>query len=728
MILYKHAIGLQIPVLFTFGLYPSASLRIKRRRAGIRKSFIMSLVYILLSVSCFAQKEGLNWYFGENAGLRFHEGYPEPLTDGALSTTEGCSTISDSLGNLLFYTDGITVYNRNHQVMTNGTGLMGDPSATQSGVIVPVPNDTNLFYIFTVSALEVGHPMNGFRYSLIDISLNNGLGAVVQSEKNKSIVSNTTERVTAVQHENEYGVWVIMHEWESSRFRSYLVTSEGISINNPVISDVGLYHGYNQSTNRDGIGYMKVSPDGQKLAVAINGMNLIQVFDFNDITGEIINPLTLPVDTLPYGVEFSAGAGFLYASERLGDKIYQWDMLAGSEQDIINSRVVIGILQNPFGGALQMAADGKIYIARKSKFYLSVINKPWEQGLNCQFEEVGALLSGRSCKEGLPTFIQSYFNNVWILHENQCAGESVNFYLNSYVNIDSVAWNFGDPTSGTADTSTLNNPSHIYYEAGKYKVTVICYHLATQTTLSDSIKILPLPDVELGDDVTICDGDTVIFEAGFKFDTYKWMDNPQLYSPRYSADTEGEYWVEVTNVCGVDYDTVYLTVQPLPEVYLGNDTVIKYNTIIILNAGSNDNYSWQDGNSSFDYTVDYPGTYWVDVYDNLGCKSSDTINIEPIPFQIHVPSAFSPNDDRHNDIFKARVTYDVELEFEMLIYNRWGELVFESSSISEGWDGTYNGIPCPVEVYIWIINAETYKNNAFFSGPAQTAGNVTLIR
>ncbi|MCD4729906.1 MAG: hypothetical protein K8R74_04865, partial [Bacteroidales bacterium] len=124
---------------------------------------ILSLVTIGFSI---AQKEGLNWYFGQNAGLRFHNGYPEATT-GSLSTTEGCSTISDQYGHLQFYTDGITVYNRSHQIMLNGTNLYGDPSSTQSGVIVPVPDNHDFYYIFTVSNLDKKGGGVGFRYSTV---------------------------------------------------------------------------------------------------------------------------------------------------------------------------------------------------------------------------------------------------------------------------------------------------------------------------------------------------------------------------------------------------------------------------------------------------------------------------------------------------------------------------------------------------------------------------------
>jgi len=695
----------------------------------LKKLVYILAASILLSLTSFAQKEGLNWYFGVHAGLGFPDGLPIPMKNGALSTTEGCSSISSPSGHLMLYTDGIVVYNNQHKPISGATDLMGSPDATQSGVIVPVPDDTTLYYIFTVSSLGVGQPANGFRYTLIDTKMNNGSGGVVTGEKNVLVFPFTTERVTSVHHANDYGVWVIMHEWESTRFRAYLVTPAGMSIDHPVISDIGLYHGRYQQNNRNGIGYMKLSPDGHKLAVAIMGLNVVELFDFNNSTGILSNSVVLPVDTVPYGVEFSSGAEFLYASERNSNKIYQWNMGAGSAEDIRNSRKVVAVLENPFGGAMQMAPDGKIYIARKSKFYLSRINYPYKAGVECGFEEIGADLGNRQSKEGLPTFIQSYFNYFWILQKNKCINEEIEFTLSSVANIDSILWNFDDPMSGDANVMKGDSARHFFSAPGKYTVTAICYFLDAQTSKKKQVTILPLPKVELGNDTAICRGDSVTFKTDLKFQSWQWQNNPQLNLPFYKTGDEGTITVSVTNTCGADSDTIYLQVNDYPEVDLGKDTVIKYNTVISLDAGYyNDYFRWQDDSKSWAYLVDYPGTYWVEVWDELGCKTTDTINIEPIPFQIYVPNAFSPNGDDINPVFGVFTTYEVDINFTMMIFNRYGEKVFESHSIDEKWDGTFKGVNCPAEVYTWILQAETFEKNAFFSGNTLQTGTVTLLR
>jgi len=692
----------------------------------MKSGLTIAIICFLIVASCFAQKEGLNWYFGGNSGLRFHNGYPQPIS-GALSTTEGCSTISDKDGHLMLYTDGITVYNRQHQIMPNGTGLYGDPSSTQSGVIVPMPGDTNTYYIFTVSNLDKKGDGIGFCYSKVDMRLNDGWGAV--TEKNNLLFSSTTERITSVKHQNDYGVWVIGHEWESKRFRSYLITPNGINSSNPVISNVGLYHGDSLLVGK---GYMKVSPDGAKLAVAIQGKNLIEVFDFSNTSGIISNPFQLPIENQPYGVEFSRDAKYLYATERYSVQVYQWDLTAGSIEDIINSKIIVGELLEPnsLGGALQMASDGKIYMAVKQKTYLAAISEPSLPGLECGFMEMAVNLnSGKFCQWGLPTFIQSYFNNLWIEYENECTREMILFSLNDTTNIGNVKWNFGDPLSGANNLSYSFETFHIFNDPGVYEVELVLFYIETSDTLYKTIEIYAPPNVDLGKDIKICENDSVVLYAKGDYSICKWMNDPELSDTVLIVKKEGNYLIDVSNICGIDEDTIYIEVQAYPDINLGKDTIIKYNTSITLNPGDGyATYAWQDGSSSVNYVTELPGTFWVDVTTDIGCKSSDTIHIKPVYFQIHVPTAFSPNGDQVNDVFIPNYTFNVDLDYEMMIFNRYGEMVFKSKNINLGWDGNYLQQPCPLEVYTWIINAKTPTKNDFVLGTIIMNGNVTLLR
>ena len=178
------------------------------------RSFLVLAVFVVAHNS-FSQREAGRWYFGNNAGLDFTSGAPITLTDGKLATHEGCSTISDQHGNLLFYSDGINVWDKAHHLMPNGTGLLGHESSTQSAIIIPKAGSKTQYYIFTVDEPDPEEPVNnGLNYTLVDLTLHNGFGDVVTSEKNVHLITyesndpeeshlKCSEKITAVQHNDE---------------------------------------------------------------------------------------------------------------------------------------------------------------------------------------------------------------------------------------------------------------------------------------------------------------------------------------------------------------------------------------------------------------------------------------------------------------------------------------------------------------------------------------------
>jgi hypothetical protein len=147
------------------------------------KHLIKSSLFIclLIAFALGAQNENVNWYFGSYAGLNFSTNPPTILNNSAMYSSEGCAAVSDGVGNLLFYTDGITIWNKNHQIMANGTGLMGHPSAAQSGLVLKQPGNPNLYYVFTV---DVAGGINGLRYTIVNMALAAGMGSIAHAPKN----------------------------------------------------------------------------------------------------------------------------------------------------------------------------------------------------------------------------------------------------------------------------------------------------------------------------------------------------------------------------------------------------------------------------------------------------------------------------------------------------------------------------------------------------------------
>lgn len=368
------------------------------------KGFLTTALFIF-SFYCHAQSPAGIWYFGQNAGVDFSSGKPVAITDGQLNTEEGCVTICDSQGKLQFYTDGVSVWNKEHQFMPNGKGLVGSPSSTSSGVVIQHPGNVNLFFLFTVPAIA---DSAGFRYSMVDMRLDSGRGDIISTQKNIKLRNPVTEKLTSTLHRNGKDYWILLHEWNNDVFVAFKITAQGLDTT-PILSNAGSIH---QGTTLNTQGYMKVNPDGTNLALALEESNVIEVFDFDNESGKVSKPISmsLPNGSYVYGIEFSPDGSLLYVSAAGTGEIFQYNLQAGSEEAIRASGVRIG-KTNPSAwvGALQVAIDGKIYFTVYKTPYLGVIDKPNQQGVDCGFNQQAVELNGKLSTLGLPTFSQNFF-------------------------------------------------------------------------------------------------------------------------------------------------------------------------------------------------------------------------------------------------------------------------------------------------------------------------------
>lgn len=522
------------------------------------KKLLLLFLMLFCIINTFAQGEASNWFFGNGAGLVFDVDNGTVAADASaintISTSEGCSSISDPSGNLLFYTDGKTVWDANHQIMpngdyNNGLGLLGDPSSTSSAVIVPKPGNPDQYYIFTVDephhnnswaypnqgpADSSGNPLNqyddnggnggivpsvddgfnnGFNYSLVDLTLNGGFGDVVVTEKNVHLVTynpnndneasyKCSEKITAVEHSNGQSYWVITHFIDT--FYAFIIDSNGVN-QTPVTSQstpIVPTSGY----RRNGIGYMKSSPNGSKIAVAHaqNSTNEgagstnsggLYLYDFDNTTGTVGPPLTLFENTQAYGIDFSADSKKLYATNN--NRVFQYNLEA---TDIAGSQFTV-FQQTNFIGALQLGPDGKIYVCNTlTNNTLDVINNPEELGDACNYQVDGITLSsGTFSTLGLPPFIQSFLI-AKIEAENLCFGNTTQFTIDSSEIYNSILWDFGD-----TNTSSDDNPTHTYNAPGTYSVTAT---LTTDTeikTFTETFTIYEIPTANQASDIIICD-------------------------------------------------------------------------------------------------------------------------------------------------------------------------------------------------------------------------------
>lgn len=388
------------------------------------KSFVIVIYFLLYPLILSGQQFDQNWYFGSTGvGIEFTTCVDtlDSLGNG-MGMWEGCVTMSDDqTGALLFYSNGLHVFNSSNDTMLNGyySGLSN--SLTQT-VAVKKPGSSHLFYIFTtdVQGGIVTNPVYpnafGINYTEIDMNLDGGRGGVI-SKFNRLKDTSNCEKLVAVQHGNGQDIWLIGHEYGNHRFFVYKITTTGIDTI-PDFYDVGpdIYTwqgGIPGISNYDTIGELKASPNGSKLAFTTYYNGITALFDFDKYTGAITNPIPLVIEGGGYGVSFSPGNTKLYisaidtanAAVPAWGKIFQFSIGSGNPNAIQNSRRTIATKPNCGFASMKIAQNGRIYVTHYGSSgtalgdpYLGVINFPDLTGANSLYMHNGYYLHGEvSC-------------------------------------------------------------------------------------------------------------------------------------------------------------------------------------------------------------------------------------------------------------------------------------------------------------------------------------------
>ena len=363
-----------------------------------------------------AQKEANVWVFGSQSIVDFNSGAPQTMPGSSLVSLEACASISDENGELLFYSDGQNVWDRSYSLMSNGTGLLGNQDITQGVMILPFPNTSDQYYVFTLD--------DSLHYSIVDMSLNGGMGDVSAS-KNIFVLGGLTEKMTSVKNCSNTGFWVIVHE-KSADFYVYELSASGLSAG--VSYNIGTY----LTSSR---GQLKASPNGDKLAYSDNTFSMVELFDFDNATGVISNAITLPdsAGSRPYGLEFSPDGDLLYVSTVDAapsglSYVLQFDISSGNQTTILSSRLnLLSSASSDVYGALQLAPDGKIYLAKNNTSFLSVIENPDIAGTGCSIVDDQYNLGSGVSFNGLPDVANSFYERRYIISSDTtiCYGASL---------------------------------------------------------------------------------------------------------------------------------------------------------------------------------------------------------------------------------------------------------------------------------------------------------------
>ncbi len=635
-----------------------------------------------------AQKEENVWVFGVAAGLDFNSGSAVSIStrnsqssDSSIRPALNSGSVCDANGQLLFYTDGDWVWNRDHFIMPNGKDLL-HPNGTrvgynttldglQSGTIVPVPGSDNLYYIFSMERNLVGPLLNPVSegshlfYSVVDMDLDGGLGDVVAGQKRICLDTPVlfTQKIAAVAG-NNCDVWLITIVYDlfgAAEFRAYNITSGGINPT-PVVSPLGVL-----STTTFGVlayiewtsGKLVFSPDGSKM-VHVTGhtgfanpiplWGALEMYDFDPVTGMLSNsfdmapgaPVTIsgipPRSVTPVrvsnGVAFSLDGSRLYALSH-ADSIYQWNLNLPTSADIVASKT--GVAKVGDGGSdLKTGPDGKIYF-----------------GYNLG----GAgLVADTLHRIESPDLLGTACNVVFKAVPLQPDTRMVLGFPNAVAVVKP-----GDTTSTVLDT-------------------LICTNI--QGTPLLELKVTPLRrGVEWDDGST---------------DTVRVIHNA------------GTYWVRKYDNCFPEVDTFIIHGGYIPAVNI----LVNNNKLTVNNTY--DSYQWYrdgqpiSGATGSGYTVDTNGVYSVKVSQINGCSDSTAYavtNVSVRKDQLAALISISPNPvNMHMEIRSGIPLHDATLR----LINFTGQVVTEQP----GFNGTvfrYDMGTYPTGIYIVEIleNGET---------------------
>ncbi len=597
---------------------------------------IFLFVNLLLPTLGLAQYENF-WAFGGNAGINFNSSPPEAVRT-SLNTREGCASVCSKEGQLLFYTDGTFVWNKDHRVMPNGNDLPGTAvnitsSTSQGTLIVPHPGNSQQYYIFSLGDINTTADSGRLYYSLIDMSLNDGLGDVVDTSKGVLLTKDLTEHLFALPG-FDCNIWLITCSRAGNQFKVYNIGLQGIDTQATVsagIQGIGQYHGV--------IGYIDVSPDGRKLAIAQGNLVL---YDFNRRSGQVNHPVILSANaaTYAYGVCFSPDNTKLYAT--MEHIVHQFDLTTNDSTLIQQSMTRLSSASDHADG-MKRGPDGKIYCSGFGNSALQVIQQPNRPGLSCQYEEKGfTLFRGTLASFGLPNTIAvlpSYYNTFtdtvycldsFLLKAKVASGQNYTWqdgyssperyikktgtYWLRYLAADSICGEY-------VDTFHITMPE----PKGIYSTTRIAGMCAADTATMQPVYTR---------------GKNYIWEDG-STKKNRIMNRSGIFWIRYQSDTACAFYVDtfVLSFPEKDY-TVAFSV----------DSFACQQQLLSINNTSDpryQNFHWSLGDGSFStlyqpqHIYPKPGSYKIELRGDINDKCSDTYSrivvvdsLIPVRFQV----------------------------------------------------------------------------------------------
>jgi len=555
----------------------------------------------------------MNWAFGNGYQLNF-DGAPSVITAslnvGADNTP---STISDLEGNLLFYTDASLVFDQNGNEMPNGNLEL----FKNHSIIIPAPSSSPGKYYLVRS-----NTSTGLDYSVIDMSLNDGLGDINTEQKEVSFSENGGLLLSAIKSDLS-GYWLMVLDnangnSDNLNITVYTINDDGIE----AVSEFSQYYlwvgWYNELDD------VAISNDCSLIAASFKG-HYIALFRFDAEEGVVFDPINNSIDNNGSFVEttelaFSPNSELLYSVSN-GNNLVQYDVTSWTASTISASATSINVNSNLISD-IKLGPDQKMYIFDESNSEIDRLNTPDLMGTdtdleNAVFTEIEGNLSyfpntvNPLCGLPLPSF--------QLNPQTVCLGDTAFFSFGIGAAADSVQWNFGDinvPDAG----SELFNPSYLYTTEGTYEVSADIWLSETLFELNSTVNVVPYPIAQLPDDFLLCEGESIDVSGGEAF-SYAWSTNENTQSITISEG--GTYILTLSNAGCLDSDTLEVLLLPVAAVNLGDDLIICDEDEVTLASPNSFGGSWNNA-SNEDLVVTQSGTYTYTV-NNVCNQSSDQL-------------------------------------------------------------------------------------------------------
>lgn len=675
--------------------------------------YFITIIFLLFSTLTIAQKQNNNWCFGNKAGISFNSGTPTGFSSD-INCGEGSATVSNrNTGALLFYTDGVRVWNRTHNIMPNGNGIGNDllSSSLQGTVIVPFLNDSNKYYVFSLEPESL--PDGALFYSVVDMTLNGGLGDVVATQKKVKLGQDFVEGMYAAATCGGY--WLLLSSSVKNEIIAYRITEGGVDTT-PVVSQMPYPH------ITTVYGCIKLSPDKKKILYAsytslpVNGRNeaIAALHDFDETTGKISNGKMLvspSTNATYYGAEFSSDGSKAYISD-LRQGLFQFDL---SLPDSLIPSSKATVYQNPVGrvaSLLQIGPDDNIYVSIDGLNSVDRISNANAAFPACTYTQSAVTLSpGATALKSFPPQVNYTVPKTIGIGNDTTICFGFPMVVNAAIPGESPTYLWQD--GSTADTLLVA-------DAGAYSVTAYWGFCIAKDTIV--VAVNDSAYFTLGNDTLLCDGTIYPLYLPFSADTFAWSTG--VKDSLLAVSQPGIYILQVERAGCTYADSVSITYAQT-TINIGNDTLVCNGEEFTIGDTSilESNYLWNTGETTEKISINKAGEYILTIENRCGMfKDTAYASYKVCDCKAFLPSAFTPNNDGRNDkmgpVLNCKAT-----SYEFIIINRFGEVVFRTTDLKEKWDGSYKGRPADVGTYYYMMKIKNTSGTDEFQ-----KGDVVLMR